>query len=121
MCSIKSFKNVSLQERKRERPEIQCTDRDPKPKSCINPRKHYVNIQYHKNHCSTNAMKNKFVPNRSVRSASFWYLLGSSASFPSHRLFHAKTTAITHGPSTIWFNKTCKTEHISTSNIIFLI
>lgn len=55
-------------------------------------------------------LKENFLPKSKVGRASFWYLSGSSASFPCHKLFHAKTTAITHGPSTIWFNKTCKKQ-----------
>lgn len=50
----------------------------------------------------------RFLPNNRVGRASFWYFFGSSENFPSHRLFHAKTTAITVGPSAIWFNTTWK-------------
>lgn len=35
-------------------------------------------------------------------------MAGSCESFPCHKLFQAKATAITHGPNTIWFNRTCK-------------
>lgn len=55
--------------------------------------KHHINIS---------------LPVNNVGRASFLYLFGSSKSFPCHKLFHAKTTAITEGPSTIWFNKICK-------------
>lgn len=45
-------------------------------------------------------------PKRSVGRASFRYLDGSSDSFPIHKLFQAKITPITQGPSAIWFSMT---------------
>lgn len=57
-----------------------------------------------------------FLPKSNVGRASFWYFSGSCESFPCHKLFHAKTTAITVGPSTIWFNTICKYIKVSYTN-----
>ena len=47
-----------------------------------------------------------YIPFINVETAWSEYIAGSLSNFPCHKLFHAKTTAITYGPRTSWLRAT---------------
>ena len=83
------------------------TDRDPESKTWTDKlhRKAWeisISVSHNNNYAMRFDHKSK------VGRASLLYFSGSSECFCCHKLFQAKITAMTHGPNTIWFSKTCQ-------------